>query len=213
MEEKLQLCPEELFFLGKLMCARYIDYDYVRMMPDIQKEFKMREKEILASLVRKDLIMEDFSGTMELDEELEKMLKPVFFGEFESEVSYSDMEGEKAPKRYKYHKHEGCITQIEMAEGKLILSGNGTKAAEELESGLLSEHYQEKDVVIPMSEITPSGVLRLLVLKNMVIGKKAAVRELVLMDKTWYVGISKDTAQGLTKEGMRKLWKQLIMGE
>ena len=39
MSLKLNLHPEELFMLGELMDAKYIDYSYISEMHEIQKNY------------------------------------------------------------------------------------------------------------------------------------------------------------------------------
>lgn len=213
MEKKIQICPEELFFLGKEMGAKYIDYDYIRMMPDIQIQFPMREKEIMASLVRNGLLLEDFSGNMELDEEIEKLLKPVFFGAFESELFLTDTGKQEAPERYKFHFHQGEITQVKLDNKYLLISGGGEDGLKALKNRLLPEDYPEHEKEIPMDEMETELISHLLILKNMLIGKQAAESQFLKMAGTWYVGKEENVAQGLTREAMRQRFVRLMMGE
>ena len=100
----LQIKPEELFFIGRQMNAQYIDYEYISMMKDIQEQFSLKEKEVMNHLVEKGLFMEDFSGNLTLDEETEKMLQALFFGEFETECVLGEKSDEGfATETYKYH--------------------------------------------------------------------------------------------------------------
>lgn len=78
MEEGLTF--EELYFLGKWMHAKYIDYQYITAMQDIQKRYAYHEQMALKNLMERGLIDEDFSGNIEIEDELREALHPVFFG-------------------------------------------------------------------------------------------------------------------------------------
>lgn len=108
MKKELKLTPVELFFLGAQMNAKYIDYNYIAAMPDIQKRYALHEQRALEALEERGILEEDFSGNVELDEEIQELLKPVFFGEVESRLD--------AEQSYNIHLHNGKITLAIMEE-------------------------------------------------------------------------------------------------
>lgn len=75
----LTITPMELYFLGKLLGARYIDYGYIAAMPDITKRPAIREQETLELLEDEGLIETDFSGDAEVMPEVADFLHPVLF--------------------------------------------------------------------------------------------------------------------------------------
>ena len=69
MSEELKLTPVELFFCGKLLNAKYIDYDYFAAMPDIQINHDLREQEALEKLEEDGVVEMDFYDNAEFDED------------------------------------------------------------------------------------------------------------------------------------------------
>lgn len=86
MENAIKLTAEELYYLGGQMQAKYIDYDYISAMGDIQKNYRMYESNAVDGLAGKGLIEEDFSGEITVSVSIEELLSPVFFGDFEAEI-------------------------------------------------------------------------------------------------------------------------------
>lgn len=90
MGDMLTITPTELYFLGTLLKARYIDYAYIAAMPDIQKRYEFRRQEALKALDERGIIDEDFSGNVEVDDDIAALLTPVFQGTIESRVVTPD---------------------------------------------------------------------------------------------------------------------------
>ena len=65
IDNGLVLTPKELYCLGGILSARYIDYAYIAALDDIGQDYALFEKETRASLVAKGMLEEDFSGLAE----------------------------------------------------------------------------------------------------------------------------------------------------
>ena len=74
MENAIKLTAEELYYLGGQMQAKYIDYDYISAMGDIQKNYRMYESNAVDGLAGKGLIEEDFSGEITVSVSIEELL-------------------------------------------------------------------------------------------------------------------------------------------
>lgn len=209
----LQISPEELFFLGKQMQAKYIDYDYISMMKDIQQQYPLREKEIMAGLVSRGILTEDFSGEMELDEEIRGMLEPLFFGEFASEVVLSEDSCGENLKKYKFHFDKRRITGVQLEKDRLLFEADGSGELERLQKQVIPEQYEGKTEQIVMDAIKPDNIDRVLILKNMTIGKTANSSQFISLNGLWYIGKDENLVESLTKAEMEKRWKQMTRGE
>ena len=130
MSRKLDLTPMELYFLGKSMHAKYIDYHYIAAMPDIQKRHELLEERTLEALTEAGIADEDFSGHVEIEEEAAALLEPVFFGETEVTVEGSAI--------VRIHILPDRITLCEEADGHLTFR----EAAEPQLLKLLQETVQ-----------------------------------------------------------------------
>lgn len=90
---ELRLTPVELYFLGTLLDAEYIDYQYVSALPDIQNNYRVIEEDTIEKLEEKGLVEQDFDGTVSVEESVLNLLKPIFFGEIECRVNTTWSEG------------------------------------------------------------------------------------------------------------------------
>ena len=83
MGQSITVTARELYFIGKYLHAKYIDYTYIALLPDIQRRYPLHEQQALESLEEKEILEEDFSGNIEIAEEAEEFFHPLFFGETE----------------------------------------------------------------------------------------------------------------------------------
>lgn len=119
---KMTITPEELFYLGTVLQAEYIDYDYVAGMGDIQKNYALFESDAKQSLTNKGVLQEDFSGNVEIDLEEKRLLEPIFFGKLETafDMHANDAEGECFIS-WRFHFYEGAITFVAFVEDGLMI--------------------------------------------------------------------------------------------
>lgn len=115
MSEELKLTPVELFFCGKLLQAKYIDYDYFAAMPDIQINHDLREQEALEKLEEDGVVEMDFYDNAEFEEEAKELLLPVFFGETESRMEIKD-----GPV-FRFHIYHGKIVMTTLENNEITL--------------------------------------------------------------------------------------------
>lgn len=106
MQREVKLTPVELYFLGKRMGARYIDYQYIAAMPGIQDSYVSREQETIRTLEERGFLMEDFSGDVEIDDDIKETLAPIFFGRTESVV--------QAEQPHRFHVYDGKVAHTVM---------------------------------------------------------------------------------------------------
>ena len=88
-----RLTPVELYFLGVLLEAEYIDYQYVSALPEIHNNYRVIEQKTLERLEEKNIIEQDFDGTITVDETVQNVLNPIFFGLIECRVRTTWSEG------------------------------------------------------------------------------------------------------------------------
>ena len=117
MGKTITLSPQELYFLGTVLDARYIDYDYISHMPDIQKRYSVHEQETMSQLADKGYVDEDFSGNVTVNDEIRELLEPVFFGEIEARQKKLE-NGLKNMLGIKAHVSLVAPKTIERSEGK-----------------------------------------------------------------------------------------------
>ncbi len=111
MGKILTISPQELYFLGTVLEAKYIDYEYIAHMPDIQKRYSVHEQETLSQLADKGYVEEDFSGNVSVSEEISEILAPVFFGEIELKLMTGEP-GDKELDKCNFHFLDDKITKV-----------------------------------------------------------------------------------------------------
>lgn len=120
MQREIELSPKELYFLGGILKARFIDYVYISAMGDVQKDFQKHRRQALRSLTAKDLLREDFSGNITLADGVENILRPVFFGPMETTVQLY-LPGQGQIRTWRLHQYEREISIAEMVDDEIAL--------------------------------------------------------------------------------------------
>ena len=106
----IELNAKELFFLARLMNAKYIDYSYVAMMPDIQINYEINEAQSLESLENKGYIETDFNDDVNINPYVINTMSPVFFGTIDCLVK-------KPNRQFRIHQAEGVMVLAEVDNG------------------------------------------------------------------------------------------------
>ena len=208
----LTLKAEELYFLGRYMNAQYIDYDYVQLMEDIQNNYSLKEKEIIADLVDRDVLMEDFSGDIEIDEDIENILKPIFFGFFESSMNHYIIRGSETEikENYRFHYLDGFSTVVEIKDKYLNVSGNAEDILKNLFKRIVPSEYQGDSKEIPVSQIKQGTVSEVLILRNIMIGQQEYTGQLCKAGGIWYEIRDNETAEAMPGKKLMKRWEEAL---
>ena len=111
---EIRMSLVELYYLGTLMEAKYIDYSYIVAMPDIGKQYDLHEQEALAGLEKAGLIDVDFGGDAEVTDAARRLAEPVFFGTIETRAN---LDGQR-----NFHAHQGRITQARIDGEDILLA-------------------------------------------------------------------------------------------
>lgn len=199
MGKELALSPEELYYLGSTLRAKYIDYAYVAAMDDIGQNYSVFESEAKASLVKSGILMEDFGGNLEIDPTVSALMNPIFFGDVETSVDVCKLGEESTVDVYKFHFLDGTITMVTGQEGKLIVKTVDQLAIKELVSGLVPDNYNctESKVV---SEIDKDKVTRFIATKSIKIGQISVVKTYIEADGIFYREKDEDLIESVTKD-------------
>lgn len=173
MEKELILTPEELYYMGRFLQAKYIDYAYIAAMSDIKQNYSLFEKEAQASLVSAGILMEDFGGNLEIDASALSVLKPIFFGEVETSIDICFLGESNTVSVNKFHFHDGAVTMVTGDNGKLIIKAVDQIAIHEFISTILAENYNGKFEVV--KELDKDKISRFIAAKSIIVGHTAVV--------------------------------------
>lgn len=183
MENAIKLTAEELYYLGGQMQAKYIDYDYISAMGDIQKNYRMYESNAVDGLAGKGLIEEDFSGEITVSVSIEELLSPVFFGDFEAEIDICGVQ-EDSRKIVKLHTDQDKTTLVELDENQLVLKKMQGNDVVEYGKDIFGFLTDETDENIEFDE---QKVSEIYILKNTVIGGESDVRILFRIENSVFM--------------------------
>lgn len=111
----LILTCEQLYFLGEILKAKYIDYRYIKAMPDIQKQYIYLKNKSISALLGAGVLQEDFTGNLKVLPAYEALLSPIFFGKEESCVETSDGHA------YMFHQKGEGRTAVTAVEDQLLI--------------------------------------------------------------------------------------------
>lgn len=142
IDNGLLLTPRELYCLGGILNAKYIDYAYIAALDDIGQDFELFKKETIASLVSKEILIEDFSGNMEIDDDYAKLLRPVFFGNIETSLNICTIGEELIVDVYNYHFYNGAITLVKNQDKNLLVEQVSDEAVLAVVKALVSDDYR-----------------------------------------------------------------------
>lgn len=167
MEEKLILTPEQLFFLGTVMDAKNIDYDYIAALGEVQRNYSRAHRKNMDDLARAGLLRMRLSGEVILRPMTEKLLTPVFFGGKESSLEIYEMGKETTHEFIRFHWWEDAITQVQQRENHFILSQS---SPEQLEA-LVAQQVRGAERPMRMGALFQESTTRLLIARRAKVGE------------------------------------------
>lgn len=174
MRQEIIFTPKQLYFMGRLMQARYIDYAYVAAMEDIHQNYALFESETRAELVSAGILMEDFGGNLEIQSTARSLLLPVFFGETETALEVCRLGDAELVHGKNFHFHDGNVTLVEGQAGRLVLRAvDQVYIHREVES-LLGEDYCAQPQVV--EEVDQTHITRIFACKRFCVGGDRGVK-------------------------------------
>lgn len=184
MDKEIILTPEQLYFIGRFVQAKYIDYAYVAALKDINQNFSLFETEAKASLVSAGILTEDFGGNVEVDPTVLKLLKPIFFGETETAIDICTIDKEKTITAYKYHFYDGTVTMVTGESGKLLIKAADQFAIQKTVESLISDTYDAE--IQTVETIDKDHITRVITFKHIQVGVTSTVKIYIEANHIFY---------------------------
>ncbi len=197
MQKEIILTPEELYYLGRFLQARYIDYAYVAALNDINQNFSLFETETKASLVSSGILVEDFGGNVEIDQDIAAILKPIFFGEIETSIDICNIGESNSVDVFKFHFYDGIITYVTGMNGKLVIKLTDQIEIQEKLNSLISANYSAENEKV--ETIDKSKITRVIAFKKIVVGTTSMVKTYIEAAGIYYQEID-EQIESVTKE-------------
>lgn len=172
MSKEINITSEELYYLSAVMQAKYIDYVYVSNIVLMEESIKKLKEDAQRTLSEKKYIDEDFSGNVMVAYDVERVLKPVFFGEKESSVTDINQKNDMASFT-NYHFLDGDITAVTEIDEKLVFNLISTEEIENKIEKLIPSNYE--DNVMGEIEIAAENISRIISIKTFQVGVSSGV--------------------------------------
>ncbi len=176
MEYYVTLTPGELYYLGTIMQAKYIDYAYVAGMEDIRHNRSVYETEARSALVEAGILTEDFAGNVEVEQKAKELIQPIFFGEFESCIDITSLGENPGVNTKRFHSFNGLVTKVSSTDkGELQISHVEADDLDRIVQELLPVNYRCMESAVT-EDVPKEDVSRIIAVKNTIIGKSAVVK-------------------------------------
>ena len=203
---KVTLQAEDVFFLSKMMKAKYLDYEYISMMDELSQRRAIKEATALENLSNAGLIFEDFTGDIEIEDLAKELFDPIFFGTFESELLIEDSLDFQ---RYKYHVLDDRYVEVQIDGKNLIIQ---TIEKEDILNHFPYMEELDKPNIVPLDYFKEKQVDGIMVLKRIKIGKAPQLIQLV-NDNGVYYQAKGNKIHSMTKIELKSLMKEIIWEE
>ena len=169
MKERLILTPEQLFFLGTVMGAEYINYDYIAAMGEVQRNYTRTHRKCMDDLARAGLLRERLSGEVALRPIPRQLLHPVFFGKKESSIEIFTLGKEKKYELIRFHWSEDSITEVWQNADQFVFVPSSQDQMEALILGLIRGAERPMRVGALLEE----SVTRIITAKRATVGEES----------------------------------------
>ncbi len=183
MEKTITLSPQELYYIGTLIEAKYYDFAYVTMMVGENGDYKIIEGEAKSSLLNQGYLIEDFSGNLTVSDDLKELVIPVFMGNIEVSIEVCDIKNNNKADVCKIHRYQSDITVVEVSDGALVLHKGTIDEVENKIRELSSDEDYEDNIAF---EGDPSDAEKIIAIKVVNVGVSSDVYNYVLADGKAY---------------------------
>lgn len=195
-DKELILSAEELYYLGTLMKAEVIDYAYIAAMKDVGDKYEVFLSTTKDSLSKKGLLIEDFSGELEVDESAKAILKPIFFGKNEAalDVCYMIDGNERDTSSTHFHFYEDKVTMVDFVKDGLVVKLVTDDEIADIVKKLSPAKDIEESIEITGNELDYKLANKILAAKTVSLGQVSAVFVYVECDGVMYREIGEDNS-------------------
>lgn len=162
MADTLTLTPEQLFFLGILMDAQYIDYAYIASLQEIRRNYTRTRRKCLSELAEAGVLRERLSGEITLRPGPKQLLSNLFFGKDQSSLEVYTLGKKMSHSVFRFHRLGDAVTRVSTEDGRLTLSQSSPEEMEQLVSALVRGTEQPMSVIA----IEKGAVTRMITAKH-----------------------------------------------
>ncbi len=210
MVNEIIISPEELFFLGVLMNAEFIDFDYIASLHEIQRNFNAVKDKCILNLSRRRLVSKKLNSEMSIDPKLKKMLECVFFGRLETSLDV--IASEESQKKYakKFHYLDGDCTMVNIDNGVFSLSHVTEQILQEIIHDAVGKHTAKQ---LPKDGLNENLITRIIIAKRAVVDVESTSLLIVEQDDVLCTEDSDGNTAVINDEQAAEKIKYMLKGE
>ncbi len=155
MGYEIRITAEELFFLGEVMEADHLDYSYIAMMHDIEKNYDQISDRSFRELAGKKIIRKKLKGDISVVPKAEALLKNIYEGGRSASLEVYYQAEEVTREDYRFHFNGYEITEVIIDDNALILK---SCSMDEIESLIKSKIEKAADKGKELSTIDADDI-------------------------------------------------------
>jgi len=211
MRKEVIITPNELYYLGTLLRAEYIDYDYIAVMDDIEHDYDGFKSGCQASLSAKGILVESFTGDSNVAEDISALLNPIFFGKKEGSINDMSKENGTNVDVTKFHYLGDAITMVREKDRNLVVSEISLEDLKKYVSDLLDVGYDLEEKLI-RDVISDEESTRIISFKCTSVESKSIVNIIAQVNGVFYYRNSEGKIESLSKQDFEQLGYSWIGG-
>lgn len=171
--DKLVLTADQIYALAFVLKAKYLDYYYISLS-DRGNDDKLWLSDNVKKLVSQGILVEDFSGDVSIDSEIESLIAPIFFSTKESSLDIDTFGTIEKNIGYRFHFFDERITMTKTVEGGFEIAYVSIEEIRNIVSAILPQSYSCDSLQID-KEFDVSTVSCVFVVKNIEMNVKSYV--------------------------------------
>ena len=184
--EKLVLTANQIYTIAYIMKAHSIDAFYINRV-DRPANDQLWLSENTKQLVSQGMLVEDFSGELNIDSDIENLLKPLFFSEKESSLEIITVGDNENNLTYRFHYSDTGIVMTKTVDGKFEMAYVASDDINHIVESILPSSYEAESTEVSIDFIKEK-VSRFIIAKNINMGDGNQTSVFVEYDGLVYEG-------------------------
>lgn len=194
-----QLTARQLYCLGKLLKAQYLEYTYISAVEQLLDTFENYENEIRDELIGKGYVFEDFSGEISVNNDIKEILTPVFFSAKEASVDVCTFGENENLQINRIHIMDDKTVLVENEEDHFKLGYVDQDDVMKIIERIIPEEYSAEDAP-EISAFEAEKISEMITVKTSDPEDKCVTKTYVMMGNYLYQETEEDQISVMTRE-------------
>lgn len=211
MKDEVRLTPGQLFYIGKVIDAKHMDFAYYAAMENPGEDFRLFETKLRDEVINAGIVSEDFRGNIKIDDEVKSLILPVFESDIESTIDVCYKDDVEAPIMYKFHFANDFILKVTVDGDYFVFTQSNETEVCELLSDLIPDmglDYSEEKLM----DFDSSQVKSIMSFKHIKLGLTSEVRTYFVVEGKLAYENSSNEVYAIGPDTFEDQVKTLILG-